>query len=98
MSIVAGGAGSKGSSTNTIAAVKGAVMSKFVVQETWQDPSGKKHYGSFHDGSRRITDIDKEALFSSLEEAKQFLESLSGELGEMMDSPEIVNVTTRIDR
>ena len=68
----------------------------YAIQETWRDRRGKKIYGSFHDGSRRIGDIDGEALYDTIEEAREYLENLSQELE--VDSEiesEIVNVNTR---
>lgn len=69
----------------------------YAVQETWRDRRGKKHYGSFHDGSQRIADIDENALFTTVAEAREFLEGLSqdGEVDEEIES-EVVNVNTRM--
>ena len=68
----------------------------YAIQETWRDDQGKKIYGSFHDGSRRIGDIDRDALYNTIEEAREFLEDLSQEFEVYSEiESEIVNVNTR---
>ena len=69
----------------------------YAIQETWRDRRGKKHYGPFHEGSRRIAQINKDALFATIAEAREDIEGLS-EYGEVDNEIEleIVNVITRM--
>ena len=59
----------------------------YVLQETWK-VRGKRIYGVFHDGSRRMRCIDKDALYATFKEAREALETIEddGDVDESIEA------------